>query len=84
MNYASEILLNNWHYVIGYVTIAGLISFAVLYRLGPVENPRTLDLIQWSIQLVALALVYFSFYQITEVAVVMVAMAICSYFLPPR
>ena len=83
-NYASEAIFNNWRYVLGYVVVAGLTSFAVLYRLGPVQNPRTLDLIQWSIQLVALVLVFLSCHQITEVAVAMVMVTLVSYCLPPR
>jgi len=53
-------LEENQALVVGYLVLTGGISFAVCYRMGPVENPRSLDLIQWSLQLVGLLLVYLS------------------------
>lgn len=40
------------HYtlVIGYLIVSGALSFAVLYWLGPPTNPRSLDIVQWSMQ----------------------------------
>lgn len=37
-------------YVIGYLLLSALISFIVCYRLGPVSNPRSKNLIKWSLQ----------------------------------
>lgn len=51
-----------FHLVVGYVTIAGLVSFAVIYRMGPPSDQRTLNLITWSMQLVSLVMIYLSSY----------------------
>jgi len=48
--------------VVGYVLVAGIISFAVVYRMGPPSNPRTINLIQWSMQFVSLVMVVMSSY----------------------
>ncbi|XP_063845122.1 nuclear envelope integral membrane protein-like isoform X1 [Scylla paramamosain] len=45
---------------VGYVVVAGLISFAVVYRYGPLTDQRSINLVQWSMQLVALLGVFFS------------------------
>ncbi len=70
----KEYLLQNHLYVLAYFVVTGLASFAVCYRMGPVENPRTLNLIQWSLQLVALVLVYLSSYH--QLASLSVAVAL--------
>jgi len=49
--------------------VAGVVSFAAVYRLGPPSNPKTLNLIQWSMQLLAVVLlVMSSYYQEASVA----------------
>ena len=48
------------HWVLGYVLLAGSISAALLYRLGPPSHPRTLDLLQWTLQFLGLALIALS------------------------
>jgi len=50
------------HLLVGYVLIAGIISFAIVYRMGPPSNPRTINLIQWSMQFVSLVMVVMSSY----------------------
>jgi len=50
------------HLVVGYVVIGGIISFAVVYRMGPPSDHRTLNLIQWSMQFIALLMVSLSSY----------------------
>ncbi|XP_035657847.1 nuclear envelope integral membrane protein 1-like [Branchiostoma floridae] len=45
-------------YILGYLAVAALVSFAVCYRYGPVTNERSLDLIKWGIQLIGLTFVY--------------------------
>jgi len=37
-------------WVLGYCLVTGLVSWAALYRLGPPSHPRTLSLIQWTLQ----------------------------------
>jgi len=51
-----------YHWVVGYILCAGIISFAVVYRMGPPSNHRTLNLIQWSMQLVSLVTIVMSSY----------------------
>ena len=53
-------------------TLISFSSFAFCYRMGPVENPRTINLIQWTMQLVALILIYLSSYhQVASFSLVM-------------
>lgn len=72
-----------WQYLIIYVFVAGVISFAVLYRFGPVENPRTFNLIQWSIQLLALILIALAS-QLPEIGFAFVTLALLFYFVPAK
>ena len=76
-----EFVLKHWLYLLVYVAVAGLASFAVLYRMGP-ANPRTIHLIQWFLQLIGLILVFISFYQLTSVAVSAVIMLLSWYNMP--
>jgi len=50
------------HLLVGYILVTGIISFAIIYRMGPPSNPRTINLIQWSMQFVALVMVVMSSY----------------------
>ena len=72
-------------YVLGYVVVTGLISFAIRYWKGGVSNPRTfdLDLIQWFIQLVGLCALYFSA-PFRETLITMIVSSLAFYFIPPR
>ena len=55
--------------MVAYTLGAGLVSFGVIYRLGPPSNPRTLNLIQWAMQLGGLAtIVLSSYYQVESQA----------------
>ena len=81
--HALEVATTMWQYVVVYVFVAGVISFAVIYRFGPVENQRTFNLIQWSIQLLALILIALAS-QLPEVGLTFVIMSLLFYFLPPR
>ncbi|XP_075560272.1 nuclear envelope integral membrane protein-like [Dermacentor variabilis] len=56
----QDVVDNYRHFVVCYVVGSAAMSFAVCYRVGPPSNPRTLNLIQWSLQLIGLACVYFS------------------------
>ena len=67
-------LIDNHVYVLGYLVVSGALSFVVCYRTGPVENGRTLNLIQWSMQLFALVLIYLS--SSHQVASLTIALAI--------
>merc|ERR1719228_1956558 len=50
------------HLLVGYILVTGIISFAIIYRMGPPSNPRTINLIQWSMQFMALVMVVMSSY----------------------
>lgn len=76
-----DFVQENWVYLSVYIAIAGVISFAVLYRLGP-AHPRSLQLVQWLLQFIALACIYFSFFQIPVVAAVAVLGFLSWYNMP--
>lgn len=78
---AQQVLANHGHFVVCYLVVSALISFAVCYRFGPPSNPRTLDLIQWSLQLVGLSCVYCSSDQ-TGVVTAAIVVMLSLYTLP--
>ncbi|XP_058121363.1 nuclear envelope integral membrane protein [Anopheles ziemanni] len=59
------IFIQYQHYVFWYMTVVGSISFLICYRLGPPKDPRSKQVIQWGLQLVALTLIFFCSYQRT-------------------
>ena len=50
---------DNLFFVACYIVISGMISFAVLYRIGPAHE-RTMTLVRWFLQLVGLCLIFLS------------------------
>ena len=48
----QSLLETYYMYVIGYVIAASSVGFIVCYYKGPVSNPRTLNLLQWGIQVI--------------------------------
>ncbi|KAG8229604.1 hypothetical protein J437_LFUL002328 [Ladona fulva] len=54
------ILLEYPSFVIGYTSLASFISFVICYRFGPVTDPRSKNLIKWTLQVVSLGLIFFS------------------------
>lgn len=48
------------NYVLYYVLTTGIISFIICYRLGPVTDPRSINLIKWAMQSVGLMIMFFS------------------------
>ncbi len=50
---------DNLFLVICYIVISGMVSFAILYRMGPAHE-RTITLVKWFLQLAGLALVFLS------------------------
>ncbi|XP_049827270.1 nuclear envelope integral membrane protein 1a isoform X1 [Schistocerca gregaria] len=68
-------------YVLLYIGCTGLISFIVCYRLGPVSDPRSKNLIKWALQGMGLWLIYSSTcYQ--EAAVALMLTVIMCYNFP--
>lgn len=78
---AQHVLVNHGHLVVCYLLGSAAISFAVCYRFGPPSNPRTLDLIQWTLQLAGLSCVYCSSDQ-TGVMTAAIVMMLSIYTLP--
>lgn len=74
-------LAQYWQYVLGYIIITGLISFCACYRYGPVTDPRSLNLIQWFIQVLGLILVYQGT-QIPELSVAIIVVLLTLYNIP--
>ncbi|KAL7074022.1 hypothetical protein ACQ4LE_006755 [Meloidogyne hapla] len=68
----SIIFLEYKFYAILYLGIFTIISLAVCYRMGPPEDERSLNLMQWTLQIIALALIYF-FNQVQEVAFALIS-----------
>lgn len=77
----TDRLLENWQYVLSYIAISGVLSFALVYRYGPVTDERSLSLIQWFLQIVGLILVYNST-QIREVSIALVLVLLAIYNFP--
>ncbi|XP_056370964.1 nuclear envelope integral membrane protein 1 [Oenanthe melanoleuca] len=72
-----EICTSYWQYLLGYLLLVGLLSFAVCYRYGPLENKRSINLLSWALQLLGLLLMY-SGIQIHPIALGLVLIAICT------
>ncbi|XP_067832564.1 nuclear envelope integral membrane protein 1 [Heptranchias perlo] len=70
------LLREYWQYVLGYVTIAGFVSFAVCYKYGPPEEERSVNLLNWALQLFGLLLIY-SGIQVRQVALALIIVAFC-------
>ncbi|XP_072263870.1 nuclear envelope integral membrane protein 1 isoform X2 [Pyxicephalus adspersus] len=66
-----------WQYLLGYLCIVGFVSFAVCYRYGPLENERSINLLNWTLQLIGLLLMYVGV-QVRHVALSMMAIAFCT------
>lgn len=54
--------------------LTGAVSFGVCYRMGPVENPRSINLIQWTMQAFALVLIFCSSYHQAASLTIVLAM----------
>ncbi|XP_061171202.1 nuclear envelope integral membrane protein 1-like [Saccostrea echinata] len=70
-----------WQWIVGYVLVSALISFALCYRYGPLTEPRTLNLIKWCLQLISLVFIY-NGTQIREASVAIIVTLITLYNLP--
>ena len=79
----QSLILAHYQYFVGYCVVAAVISFAFCYYRGPVSDPRSLNLIKWSIQLVGLAAVAFST-QVPEVSAAFIILLLTVYSFPTR
>ncbi|KAM3936146.1 LOW QUALITY PROTEIN: nuclear envelope integral membrane protein 1 [Leptodactylus fuscus] len=66
-----------WQYLLGYLCVVGFVSFAVCYKYGPLENERSINLLNWTLQLIGLLLMYVGI-QVRNVALVMILVAFCT------
>jgi len=71
-----------FHWIVGYILCSGLLSFAIIYRLGPPSNSRTVNLIQWTMQGVSLICVVMSSYH--QVASLSFALLLLTWSTVPR
>ena len=79
----QSILQDYWQYVIGYVVVFGFLSFAVVYKFGPITDTRTLDLVRWILQGLGLCFIY-SGTQIPESSIAIIIVMLCVYNFPER
>lgn len=79
---SAHIFVKYWQWILGYVAVSAIISFAVCYRYGPVTEPRTLNIIKWFLQFIALVFIFFGT-QILEASVALIVVLITLYNLPP-
>jgi hypothetical protein len=54
------ILVTYQVYAFWYVIITGFVSFIICYRMGPPQNERSKNLIEWSLQFLALIMIFFA------------------------
>ncbi|XP_066440552.1 nuclear envelope integral membrane protein 1 isoform X2 [Eleutherodactylus coqui] len=73
----QEICTEYWQYLLGYLGIVGFLSFAVCYKYGPLENERSINLLNWTLQLIGLLLMYTGI-QVRKMALVMIVVAFCT------
>jgi len=80
-----EVILspNIFPWVFCYCLVTGLVSGAVLYRIGPPAHPRTLSLIQWFIQGVSLILMSMSSYN-TKASIIITILVFIISILPVK
>ncbi|KAK6183454.1 hypothetical protein SNE40_010933 [Patella caerulea] len=77
----QDIVRDNWQYVLGYVIVTGLVSFALVYRYGPMKEDRSLNLLQWLLQIIGLALIY-NGTQIAEASAAIIILVVSAYMFP--
>ncbi|KAM8975495.1 nuclear envelope integral membrane protein 1 [Pelodytes ibericus] len=73
----QEICNEYWQYLVGYLGLVGFISFAVCYKYGPLENERSINLLNWTLQLVGLLLMFVGI-QVRQMAITMIVIAFCT------
>ncbi|NXO05218.1 NEMP1 protein, partial [Rhinopomastus cyanomelas] len=73
----QDICKSYWQYLVGYLLLVGLLSFAVCYVYGPLKNERSINLLSWGLQLLGLLLMYLGI-RIHPVALALVVIAICT------
>ncbi|XP_067123313.1 nuclear envelope integral membrane protein isoform X2 [Centruroides vittatus] len=70
-------------FLIAYFIIIAVISSTICYYYGPVTNYKTLNLIQWSLQLIGLSIIFFSS-EFREVPTVIIITIITIHVFPQK
>lgn len=68
-------------YIVYYICGMGLISFIACYRIGPPTNPRSIDIVQWTLQVIAVALIFMSS-QYPDVPLAIIIAMVGFYYFP--
>ncbi|XP_030052518.1 nuclear envelope integral membrane protein 1 isoform X2 [Microcaecilia unicolor] len=76
----QRIFKGYWQYLLGYVSLMGILSFAVCYRYGPLENERSINLLYWALQLIGLLLMYAGI-QVRQAALTLILIAFCTKYI---
>ncbi|GIY59822.1 nuclear envelope integral membrane protein 1 [Caerostris extrusa] len=79
----NDIISKYMDLLLAYCLIAGFISFLLCYRLGPVQNIRTLNIIQWCMQIIATLLIYLSS-EYREVSTAIILILITARSIPTK
>ncbi|XP_071444868.1 nuclear envelope integral membrane protein-like isoform X2 [Hetaerina americana] len=67
-------------FVLSYTCITAFVSFIVCYRFGPVTDPRSKNLIKWSLQATSLGLIFFSTdFQEAAISVIIVMLSLYNF-----
>ena len=69
-------------WLLAYCLVTGLVSWATLYRLGPPSHPRTIHLIQWTLQGFSLIMLVMSSYN-TMVSICIASILLLWSVVPP-
>lgn len=75
------ILISYYSYVMWYILITGFISFIICYRMGPPTNQRSKNLIKWSLQFLALILIFLST-ELEECSTIAIILIILQHYFP--
>ncbi|KAL8183755.1 UNVERIFIED_CONTAM: hypothetical protein K2H54_050793 [Gekko kuhli] len=73
----KQLWYDSTQYFLGYILIAGSVSFAVCYQHGPLASDQSMNLLMWTLQLAGLLLIYLGT-AIPQVAYAAVATLLCS------
>ncbi|KAK6183452.1 hypothetical protein SNE40_010932 [Patella caerulea] len=77
----DEVQDNRQHFGYNYMLVTGLISVISAYRFAPMTDYRSLNLLQWMLQIIGLALIY-NGTQIAEASAAIIIMVVSAYMFP--
>ncbi|XP_065582664.1 nuclear envelope integral membrane protein-like isoform X2 [Artemia franciscana] len=75
-----EIAFRYSQYLFIYVVVASIISFFVCYRIGPPQNERSITVLQWTLQLFGLLMIFASsHYQEVSLTIIVIVVALHNF-----